>query len=66
MRTSSTTPTQNKFSARVSKLFEEEDHQPLTQPIVEPPKSKYHQLYRKEAPKLFYTTEYMVQLMSKP
>ena len=54
------------FGEGVEALVEEEDHQPLTQPIVEPPKSKYHQLYRKEAPKLFYTTEYMVQLMSKP
>ena len=54
------------FGKGVEALVEEEDHQPLTQPIIEPPKEKFHQVFTKNIPKLKYSAEYMAQLMQKP
>jgi U5 small nuclear ribonucleoprotein component len=47
-------------------MVEEEDHQPLTQPIIEPPRDKFSMIYSKDIPRTFYSDEYMVQTMSKP
>jgi len=54
------------YGEGVQALVEEEDHQPLTQPIIEPPKDKFNQIYRRQVPETFYTNEYMVQMMNKP
>ena len=57
---------QTVFGAGVEALVEEEDHQPITKPIIDPPKSKFHQVFTKIAPELKYSSEYLVQVMSKP
>ena len=54
------------YGQGVEALVEEEDHQPLTQPIIEPVKDKFSQLYEKEIPKTFYSDLYMASIMSKP
>ena len=47
------------FGKGVSALIEEEDHQPITTPIIEAPRIKFNQLYRSEMPECFYSFEYM-------
>ena len=54
------------FGKGVEAIVEEEDHQPLTQPIIEPPKDKFHQVFRHDLPELHYSTEFLAQLMQKP
>mmetsp|Transcript_3345 Transcript_3345/g.5578 ORF Transcript_3345/g.5578 Transcript_3345/m.5578 type:complete len:305 (-) Transcript_3345:2173-3087(-) len=54
------------FGEGVEAKVEEEDHQPITQPIIEPPKTKFNQVFRREEPELKYSTSYMVQVMSRP
>ena len=47
------------FGKDVEALVEEEDHQPLTQPIIEPPKTKFHTVMTTKVPALKYSVEYM-------
>ena len=54
------------FGKGVEAIVEEEDHQPLTQPIIEPPKTKFHQVFRQKIPETHYSIEYMAQVMQKP
>ena len=54
------------FGKDVEALIEEEDHQPLTKPIIEPPKTKMHVVLTKEVPETKYSIDYMAQLMAKP
>lgn len=54
------------YGKGVEAMVEDEDHQPLTQPIIEPPRDKFSMIYSKDIPKTFYLDEYMVQTMSKP
>ena len=46
------------FGKGVEALVEEEDHQPLTQPIIEPPKDKLHVVESTKVPDLRYSLEY--------
>lgn len=54
------------FGKGVEAMIEEEDHQPLTVPIVEPPKTKFHTVMTTKIPETKYEIDYLAQLMSKP
>ena len=54
------------FGEDVEAIIEEEDHQPITQPIIQPPQDKFNQIFSKIKTKTYYSDEYMVQLMGKP
>ena len=48
------------FGEDVEALIEEEDHQPITQPIIEPPREKFNQIFAKQVAKTAYSPEYLV------
>ena len=54
------------FGKDVEAMIEEEDHQPLTVPIIEPPKSKLHVVLTSKLPDTKYCIDYLAQLMQKP
>ena len=54
------------FGKEVEAMVEEEDHQPLTQPIIAPPKTRLHVVTSTKLPDTKYSLEYLAQMMSKP
>ena len=54
------------YGKGVETLVMEEDAQPLTQPIIEPPRENNFQLYEKEIPETIYDLEFMAGLSAKP
>ena len=54
------------FGKDVEALVEEEDHQPITKPIIEPIVDKFSQIYAKKVKATFYTDEYLCQVLARP
>ena len=54
------------FGKDVQTLVMEEDAQPLTTPIIKPPKKADFQIYEKEVMKTTYELEYLASLSQKP
>lgn len=47
------------YGEDVEALVEEEDHQPLTKPIIEPPKRKLHVVLTSKVPETKYDINYL-------
>ena len=54
------------YGPGVEALVMDEDAQPLTQPIIEPPKDKSFHMYEKEIPETTYDLDYLSGLSIKP
>ncbi len=54
------------YERGVETMVEEEDAQPLTQPIIEPPKDTSFSLTEKSVPETLYSLEYMAGLSTVP
>ena len=54
------------YGPGVETLVMDEDAQPLTQPIIEPPRDKSFYLYEKEIPETTFSLEYLSGLSTKP
>lgn len=54
------------FGPGVETLIMDEDAQPLTQPIIEPPKDRSFYISEKVVPETTFSLEYMSGLSTKP
>jgi U5 small nuclear ribonucleoprotein component len=54
------------YGPGVEALVQDEDAQPLTQPIIEPPRDKSFYISEKEVPETTYSLEYLSGLSTKP
>ena len=54
------------YGKDVETMIEEEDHQPITKPIIEPVVEQFNQIVNLKVPKTFYSDEYLCQMLAKP
>lgn len=59
-------PDANEVYPEAETLVQDEDTQPLSEPIIAPVKIKNFETLEKESPKTLYSPEFMVGLMEKP
>src|SRR5438045_8169866 len=57
---------QQVYGPDVETMVQEEDAQPLTQPIIAPVTQKKFQVQETDLPPVFYSREFMTDLMSSP